>query len=162
MADSSNSRMPAILWSLSCLLVVGAIVGGLVLTGGPGHQRKKQLDRERIQDLHALKQEIVDYYTTEKTLPESLDDLQWRYARADGTLADPVSGAPYEYRATGKERFDLCAVFETDTMDEERHAYPRGSIFDYDARHPAGRQCYEFARKADPHSPNWFEGRLKL
>ena len=56
------------------------------------------------------------------------------------SIADPVSGAPYEYAATGPRTYELCARFSTDTALQ-----PPGDYASRDPHwaHGIGRQCFD-------------------
>ena len=87
-------------------------------------------------------QAIRSHYDLNKKLPASLDELEPDIAFA----MDPVSLEPFAYRAIDKDRFEICAVFETDTRSEERVRY-----YDYGgrnfSRHGKGRTCFAFPAK---------------
>lgn len=117
-------------------LVAGAIVLGLSMIPAPRERRKEKLDEIRVDGLSKLKQEIMSYYGTNKQLPESRDSLpEWSSARH---LVDPVTGTPYEYIAKDLRNFQLCAVFDTNSM-RTKDSYHR--VAD-DWMHEKGRYCF--------------------
>ena len=102
--------------------------------------------------------QIVNYWQQKEVLPTSLSDLE-----------DPISGfvAPvdaqteeaYEYAATGKLSFELCANFNAETQTNSSSvsrpiaapipASVEGKDFASDTwQHGAGRTCFE--RTIDP------------
>ncbi len=147
MVENANapSRWPAIFWAISCLLVLGALAGGLFLTGGPVHQRKVRMDNQRISDLSSLRYRIAQYDTEHKRLPATLSKLP---PSSQEAMADPQTGQPYRYRVTGRDGFELCADFQTDSRPQEgrRNGYYPLNGF---PEHPAGAYCYRFIRSAD-------------
>lgn len=156
MTDASNapSRWPAVLWSLSCLLVVGAVAGGLFLTGGPGYQRKVKMDNQRINDFSALRYEIARYQADHKALPPALSDLTGAYnPDIKKHISDPESGQPYVYRTLEGGGFELCADFQTSTREDERRRSGYYSPNGFPA-HPAGHYCYRFTPRADRSGPD--------
>src|SRR3546814_2388042 len=88
--------------------------------GSPGEQRKRIINEHRINDLSAMEAEVRLQRKDTGSLPEDLATLDARPGVALD-LADPQTGAPYEYRRDGAEAFVLCANFATDSSaDRER------------------------------------------
>ena len=56
------------------------------------------------------------------------------------SIADPVTGAPYEYAATGARTYRLCARFSTDTALQAPNDYPSS---DAHWAHGIGRHCFD-------------------
>ena len=115
--------------------VAAAIVAGLVVSGSPERQRMLRTDETRVSDLQRIMGHVQRYYRESRRLPESLDTL------VDGRIAagiprDPQTDARYEYEATGRASFELCAEFalESGAVD------PRFEFWVHDA----GRECYAF------------------
>ena len=81
-----------------------------------------------LEELHSNEQLKHDSRYLRGTLAES--------------LADPATGAPYEFAATGADRYRLCAVFATDTA--QRRFAPDAD----DWIHAAGRGCFD--RRIEP------------
>src|SRR3546814_19818451 len=78
--------------------------------GSPGEQRKLRIDEHRINDLRAIEAAVRLHRKDTGSLPEDLAPLDARPGVALD-LADPQTGAPYEYRRDGAEAFVLCANF---------------------------------------------------
>jgi hypothetical protein len=116
--------------------VTAAIVAGIYVLGSPLEERARRIDERRVQDLSGIAQAIDLYWTRLSSLPGSLDQLQ-AATGANVALADPVTGAPYEYQLREEGKYELCASFEGASRDSERG---------FDAgfwTHRAGRQCFQ-------------------
>ena len=57
-----------------CLLVGGAIVGGLMVVGGPKQARLARVDTQRISDLRNLRSHLMCVGHPRKPLPQTLTD----------------------------------------------------------------------------------------
>lgn len=117
------------------LVVLGAIGGGFYLIGPPAEQRARALDARREMDLQRLRLAADLYWTRNKRLPFSLDEL----ATEAGThiyARDPQTNEPYTYVVKGPDAYELCAEFA-------RASEERGDFWS----HRAGRQCYSIAAK---------------
>lgn len=93
------------------LLAVLAIVGGLILTGGPGQARKERRDRQRENDLSNLSA-MVTCLARENgnRLPKTIapdPQCDWQVVLEDG-----FTGQSYRYQVTGPRSYRLCAEFE--------------------------------------------------
>ena len=112
------------------LVVLGALGGGFYLVGAPAEERARTLDARRELDLQRLRLAADLYWTRNKRLPSSLDEL----AREAGTniyARDPQTGTPYAYVVNGAQTYELCAEFA-------RASEHRDDFWS----HAAGRQCY--------------------
>jgi hypothetical protein len=117
------------------LVVLGALGGGFYLIGPPAEQRLRAFDERREMDLQRLRLAADLYWTRNKRLPASLDDL----ATEAGTniyARDPKTSAPYAYVVKGPDAYELCAEFE-------RASEQRGDFWS----HGGGRQCYSIRAK---------------
>lgn len=122
------------------LVAVGTIAAAISVMGTPGEQRAARIDDRRVDDLQALDLAIRMYAEKNGALPSDLATLASEPGRKL-PLQEPEQGAPYEYRATGKDAYRLCAVFTTDTA-ETRSAPVRGEW-----AHGKGRTCFDRTRK---------------
>ena len=120
---------------LAAVLTVGY---GIYLAGTPGQQRQERLDALRASHLERIFDRVNDHWSQQGSLPESLENL----LRQPRDLEDPDTEIPYEYRIVGDTRFELCAVFTTDT----REVYERSGSADAPnvRHHGVGRTCFEF------------------
>ncbi len=121
------------------LVVLGALGGGFYLLGPPAEERARTLDGRRELDLQRLRLAADLYWTRNKRLPSSLDELA-KEAGTDIYARDPQTGAPYAYVVSGAQTYELCAEFA-------RASERRGDFWS----HAAGRQCYSIvARRVTP------------
>ena len=132
----------------STVLVVSVVLVGIYLTGSPREARMRSLDRQRVEALTQLSTAINGYRYDHSALPPSLDEA----ARAEAgigpaNLIDPENGAPYEYRTTGADTYELCADFGAASGPDDAIRW----------RHGAGRKCFEFTAPPRP-SPARGEG----
>jgi hypothetical protein len=135
-AQSSLGRRLAI---AGTIVVVGAVVASVWVTGSPSAQRAARLDARRVNDLDDIKDAIRRHVDDHGALPASLAAL----AREPGihlSIADPVTGTIYEFAVTGPRSYRLCASFSTDTALQAPSDYLAN-----DARwaHGIGRRCFE-------------------
>jgi len=80
------------------VVVLAAVIAGILLIGSPAQERLRRLDERRISDLREISFAVDAYWTREDVLPASLEELG-NDERIVRELADPVTGAPYEYHA---------------------------------------------------------------
>jgi len=84
-------------------VVLGALVAGLVVVGGPGHARAEKRDDQRRADLRRIADAVI-------CDAGGLAGFA-RACRGASDAADPLMGAAYEV-ARGEEAFEVCATFE--------------------------------------------------
>lgn len=92
-------------------LAVIAILGGLLLIGGPEQARKERRDQQRHADLAAmtgLVRCLADRNGGQ--LPQTL--AAEPDCNGQIRMTDPGGGAPYRYQVTGPDSYQLCADFE--------------------------------------------------
>ena len=120
--------------------MVVAIVTGLILIGSPSAERMRRLDEIRVRDLTQLSHAIDLYWQREGKLPPSLDSLATVPDASFRSTMDPLTSAPYSYRAIDSSRYELCAAFAADN--------PSPEFSDRFWAHGVGRTCFELdARK---------------
>ena len=78
------------------LVVLGALGGGFYLVGPPAEERARRLDDAARSDLQRLRLAADLYWTRNRRLPVSLDELA-KEAGTDIYSRDPESGEPYTY-----------------------------------------------------------------
>ena len=139
----SASRMPPdrrgrVMAIVASLVVIAAVVAGIASIGLPGAQRQARLDERRIEDLQRIVEAIELHHREHGRLPA---DLATAAARPgwDLALLDPVSGEAYDYRPLQGDRFELCAVFATDSG---KRGGP-GWNPPLEWHHGAGRHCFK-------------------
>jgi hypothetical protein len=117
----------------AALVVAAALAGGLVLTGSPAEARLERLDARRIGDLQRISRLVDAYWRGHGRLPGSLGEIGPEPGAAG---RDPVTGQPYEFRATGETRYELCAIFA------RRSAAERSEVEPEFWAHGEGRTCF--------------------
>ena len=126
------------LMAVAALVIVATIVASVVVMGSPTVQRARKLDAQRTMQLQMIEREVRSYQRREGRLPSRLDDA----LGAGVAVADPQTGAAYEYAATAADRFRLCATFS-------RASGKPAPYDDLSWRHPAGRHCFDFRIEAN-------------
>ena len=114
--------------------VAVAVIAGLVVAGSPSEARFQRLDDRRVQDLSQAVEGVIMEWNRSGSLPASLEAAG---SLAGSSLVDPTSRQPYEYRVTGAKTFEVCAIFDRDSLAEPSWQTGRGSW-----RHGPGRQCF--------------------
>ena len=122
-------------------------VWGVVIVGSPGAARNLKLDDRRVQDLTRIESAIERFclgppevrkegppQALVKPLPATLGDLARAAVANRPSIADPSTGAAYEYQITGASSFELCATFSGARDDDDAPVW----------NHPAGRHCFKF------------------
>lgn len=131
---------------LVVLGVFSVIVTGLVVSGSPAQERARRLDAQRSQDLQAIRAAIDMTWTDSSRLPVDLPTLQQLPNVYLNEIRDPKTGQPYEYAVKDAGRYQLCAIFETDTTTVTDEA-GRGPVYappPFD-KHPVGHACFDLA-----------------
>ena len=108
-----------------CLLVGGAIVGGLMVVGGPKQARLARVDTQRISDLRNLRSHLMCVGHPRKPLPQTLTRHSLHDILANG---DPASGAPYVYRRFSDTAFEVCTTLALNPQKARKAAFDQGNI----------------------------------
>lgn len=119
--------MPTRLLLIVASIFLAAVAGGLAVLGSPASARERRFDTKRVSDLSEIDRAIRYEHSDAARLPDTLAEIE----EHTGTLVDPVTAQPYEYRVIGEDSFEVCATFTH--ASEER---PGGW------RHGPGRQCF--------------------
>ncbi|MGD1095849.1 MAG: hypothetical protein ABSB35_28135 [Bryobacteraceae bacterium] len=109
------------------------------LSGSPQSQRLMSADERRLDDLSAIAMRLHAQART--PLPASLSELG---PNAAFRLADPLTGAPYEYQRGQGTNYSICATF---SLSSPADLGQRDSPF---WEHPAGRHCYSLDSSQQP------------
>ena len=143
-----NSWAVRVLLSVVVAVVAGCIAYALVLTGSPGEQRGVRLDQERVSHLSNISDNIDLYWELNGELPADLSQMSGpRYFI--NRIDDPETGLPYEYRILEAPRYELCAIFSTDTADLPERDRP---FSERAWNHGAGRTCFQLEAQS-PRNP---------
>lgn len=150
--DIGKSTVPKKSAIIASVVVLTSIILGFILVGSPAQQRKVRFDDQRVSDLSTIQYEITNYYQTKNgTLPESLADLTNMLSGFTVPM-DPNTGTAYEYSALDGLSFELCAIFEAesvgDTVDKSMPYRAYGANYYGSWTHGTGRTCFE--RTIDP------------
>lgn len=152
---SRDPRAKLFVWGTVGIVVV-AIIAGFVVAGSPFAERMRRFDERRVGDLQTIQWQVVNYWQRKDKLPVAINELR---DDISGFIppVDPESGSAYEYRATEKLKFELCADFKTSSAETERlipkAAYPAYLVSESSQTpenwsHGTGRVCFE--RTIDP------------
>ncbi|MBV0892003.1 hypothetical protein KTN05_09085 [Paracoccus sp. Z118] len=116
-------------WAIAAL-AVAAIVGGLILSGGPGRGRMERRDATRMDDLTRLSTHISCLAGDSGRMPASLEET----AGCPGPvrLADPFTDAAYRIEPLEDGKFRLCAGFELPADDAGRWQRRSGDCVVFD------------------------------
>ena len=137
-------------WAIRALMitvvvvVAGCIAYALTLTGSPGSQRDARLDEQRVSNLSNIAEGIDLYWELNEELPASFDVMPGPRYYIE-RVNDPETGILYVYRILEAPRYELCAVFSTDTTGEV-HGDRGFSERRWD--HQEGRNCFELVAQA--------------
>lgn len=150
--NSFQTRFPAILWSIACLAVIGSIISGLSVTGGPQQERMRRMDDSRAQDLSQIRYTINSYYQQHHQLPEAIQGLNLTREQ----LYDPATHKLYGYRKIDNTRYELCARFDLDTNQQTQADYPQSYRYESSngelGRHPKGKYCFKMVKSTQDSS----------
>ena len=143
-----NSWAVRVLLAVVVAVVAGCIAYALVLTGSPGEQRGVRLDQERVSHLSNISDNIDLYWELNGDLPAELSQMSGpRYFI--NRIDDPDTGLPYEYRILEAPRYELCAIFSTDTADLPERDRP---FSERAWNHGARRTCFQLEAQS-PRNP---------
>ena len=128
-------RRPVPLFVLvSSLIVAMTVVVGFYLNGWPDEVRARRLDQIRSMDLWRIVSTVDRYWRSHGKLPADLQQLPVTPRK------DPESGLDYEYRPTGPDGYEVCAVFSGLSDKSDSNIIRQAALW----RHGAGRACFAF------------------
>ncbi len=125
---------------------LGQFVDRAFPVASPSFNRKLSADRNRINDLRRLSNDIDQYFDEQKKLPDQLADLSKLRSWGDyeRRLDDPTTKELYEYKRSDTFAYELCANFELTSKDAElewRNYYGSHNMtWEYDI----GHHCFKF------------------
>ncbi len=128
------------------VVVAGVVTAGFYLVGSPQTARMEKFDQTRVQNLNEIAISIYSYYAKDHGLSKNIEELKnTRYLY--GSLNDPETGKPYEYRITGPTSYELCATFSTSNKNQINPMRIKWQDYyshqDQDWQHDAGRVCFQ-------------------
>lgn len=131
-----------LLAGLVLAVVTAAVLEGFLMAGSPLEARRRRLDDRRVSDLREVQGAMNLHWTRTKTMPDSIESALKGLAWSQRPV-DPVTAAPYEYRAIDATSYELCAVFDRASQD----APALSSSGDPFWSHSPGRQCFTLEMK---------------
>ena len=133
------------------LAVVLAVGYGIYVVGSPGGQRLLKFDARRVADLQNISQTIDTYWELNEELPGALEDLLGSRLYFVRSIQDPASQQPYEYRVIDGNKYQLCAVFATDSSQRDQRVPRPYSAKVWD--HGTSRKCFDLEAQAPGTGP---------
>tara|TARA_Y100000310_G_scaffold337917_1_gene426201 strand:- start:1565 stop:2482 length:918 start_codon:yes stop_codon:yes gene_type:complete len=144
--EENEKRSIQIGW-IAGIVILGIIVAGFFVMGSPQNQRLVRFDEQRVSDLSSIQFQVTDFWQLKERLPENLDELEDPLTFF--TLpTDPETSEQYKYRIVNPLTFELCAVFDTESKDEDIKRTRLFGEIDGNFPHGAGETC--FVRTIDP------------
>ncbi len=156
----AHMREVACEWISGAMILI-VLVTGIISVGTPTMARSYQNDDIRISNMGMVVQSLLMYWNENNlVLPKSLNELK-DPIRGISIPRDPLSNAEYEYIKKAGSTFQICAVFETDTLQEMQSSgstmmnssrpmmydMPYNDTYEF-WRHPKGHFCFD--RTFDP------------
>ncbi|MCA9360846.1 hypothetical protein KC730_03060 [Candidatus Kaiserbacteria bacterium] len=119
------------------LVVVGL---GVMQIQSPSDAREIKIDNQMIGDLQDMQWRIEDYYRTNNSLPESINEIYGQFTAPTA----PEGREAYTFEVTGEKTYKICATFakDVDLGRNNSYAYPvfeKNNNWDY----KAGHWCFE-------------------
>lgn len=112
-------------------------------------------DAQAASDLNAIQSQISTYYTNKQALPSSLSDLD--------TLSSDVKGRieRYSYKKDSSVKYQLCAMFRTDTSSK---GYPASAMYGDNGytnyasfgTHGTGEKCFKLMTSYASYYNNYY------
>lgn len=153
-------------WGVA-IIIVGAIIGGLMMVGGPSKARDQKIDNKRLQSMQMNARAISCYADNNDGAPQSLKPVE--RSVKDGDMlhlkkqrcrnlkweTDPVTETDFEYNRLGPQSFELCGIFAREGSKTSSY---RGANYNANrvnilrtkiSRTVGGRHCYN--------AKNWTE-----
>ena len=146
-------------WGVAAV-IIAAIIGGLLMVGGPGKARDQKIDAKRLSNMHMTARVISCYALDNDGLPQNSATakkaLESRSIKAGEKQrcrnlkweVDPVTEEEFEYKRLEQKSFELCGVFlrEGDNQSGQRrpvyNANSRNVLDTSPSREASGRFCY--------------------
>ena len=118
----ATNKPKAVAW-ISSVIVLAAIVSGFFIVGTPAEQRARRFDERRVSDLQTIQNQLVNYWIQKEELPEELGELAKDKLSGFILPIDPETGESYEYTKLTAFSFELCAVFRTESSNDNGMNY---------------------------------------
>ncbi len=136
----------------AALLVLVAVGASFFIIGSPEAARNERFDEQKIADLQNIQWQLVSFWQSKQTLPESLEELNDPISGFVPPL-DTQTGASYRYERTSSASFTLCATFNLPSRDmTSKESTPMRPVtidpMNENWTHDAGETCFD--RTVDP------------
>ncbi|MEI6288560.1 MAG: DUF5671 domain-containing protein [bacterium] len=126
-------------WFGVLAIAIIVIIGGLVISDSPKKVRLMNEDSLNVQKLESFNMAIINYYGSNKKLPENLSGLYF------SNFVDKNGQSSFGYTLKSENEYELCADFNYPAADSNVKI-PNASYDDI-YYHDAGHQC--FTKKVD-------------
>lgn len=114
------------------LIVVPIIVYSIISL------RSTSVDVDRVSDLNMIHSAATDYYSDNRKLPDSLEQLA-----NDKNLKLKKPQSEYEYNKKERADYELCTTFVSDTTsDDSYRSSSSSSTYQNFSKHGSGKQCF--------------------
>jgi len=145
--SSKNEKRVKLYGNVAMVSAMIVSVIGIFLAGSPLVVRGKEFDMRRVNDLQSIAYGVDTFYTSERRVPTSLDELATFRNIYVSSTHDPETGMLYDYRVLEegtKPRVEICATFAQPSIQQEQ-ALPKpvGGSADRYWDHGAGLKCYQ-------------------
>ena len=149
-------------WGVAAI-IIAAIIGGLMMVGGPSKARDEKIDAKRLSNMQQTAHVISCYVDNETDVPQTSQPAKTAFTERTifpqvsdkgrtncASLkweTDPVTKEEFEFNRLGENSFELCAVFIRKSNargGQYRSVYNRNrNVLDTTKpRENAGRHCY--------------------
>lgn len=134
---------------IGILILFNVILAGILFSfvGSPLDLRARQFDQTRLADFASLDSNIQTFYTSNKRLPVTLNELKTTYTYI--TINDPESHDVYDYKLLPSQvTYQLCTVFSAESKTEpiqQNYSYP-GAL--QPKTHKKGYDCMTYTLPA--------------
>jgi hypothetical protein len=133
--DKGNKKMRIAFAVSTFIIVTASISWGFVVLWSPATQRLYKYDDQKTNDLTSIYSELTSYYANNGNLPADLSGLVTQYYYIN--TIDQQSNEPYEYNRKTDTTYELCAVFNKASRNEQA-SYAYGIFWS----HPEWKHCF--------------------
>ncbi len=137
-----RNRIIRIYFYGSLAAVLAALISAFFFIPSPSLVRAQKEDSQVLQQFDQIDSAINSYYSENKKLPASLDDLignKTPMFLQEETLANPFTKQKFDYKLDGQNIYQLCTTFKASNKinDQNGGFYYRNNRWVHDA----GYQC---------------------
>jgi len=137
-----KDKFVKIFFFASLTLVIAAFIAAWFFVESPKVARAKLLDQVILNNIDNLESTVNAYYTKNKALPNSLDDIKNNpdFFINEKALIDPETGATIIYHKKSATEFEFCATFRLSNKEMDPNQGPYYTV-PVGRAHLAGYQC---------------------